>query len=41
MFRDTLKLPVETPENPFVTPVNIETIEDFMNRVGYQGVIDK
>ncbi|GJZ67219.1 retrovirus-related pol polyprotein from transposon TNT 1-94, partial [Tanacetum coccineum] len=32
---------VETPENPFVTPVNIETIEAFMNRVGYQGVIDK
>ncbi|GKC29122.1 hypothetical protein Tco_1036416 [Tanacetum coccineum] len=40
-FKDTLKLPVETPENPFVAPVNIETIEAFMNRVGYQGVIDK
>nr|GEW86835.1 mediator of RNA polymerase II transcription subunit 17 [Tanacetum cinerariifolium] len=32
---------VETPENPFVAPVNIETIEAFMNRVGYQGVVDK
>ncbi|GKA62004.1 hypothetical protein Tco_0761523 [Tanacetum coccineum] len=32
---------VETLENPFVAPVNIETIEDFMNMVGYQGVIDK
>ncbi|GJV61695.1 hypothetical protein Tco_1467795, partial [Tanacetum coccineum] len=41
IFRDILHLPVETPENPFVTPVNIETIEAFMNRVGYQGVIEK
>ncbi|GJY68076.1 retrovirus-related pol polyprotein from transposon TNT 1-94 [Tanacetum coccineum] len=41
MFRDTLHLPVETPENPFVTPVNIQTTEAFMNRVGYQGVVDK
>nr|GEW34135.1 hypothetical protein [Tanacetum cinerariifolium] len=32
---------VETPENQFVTPVNIEIIEAFMNRVGYQGVVDK
>nr|GEW86048.1 hypothetical protein [Tanacetum cinerariifolium] len=30
---------LETPENPL--PVNIETIEVFMNRVGYQGVVDK
>ncbi|GKA47400.1 hypothetical protein Tco_0740283 [Tanacetum coccineum] len=41
MFRDTLKLPVETPENPFVAPANIHTIEKFMNRVCYQGVVDK
>ncbi|GJW11385.1 hypothetical protein Tco_1577212 [Tanacetum coccineum] len=41
MFRDTLQLPVETPENPFVAPANIHTIEAFMNRVGYQGVVDK
>ncbi|GJY66873.1 hypothetical protein Tco_0469111 [Tanacetum coccineum] len=34
-------LQVETPENPFVSPVNIETIEVFMNMVGYQGVVDK
>ncbi|GKE23813.1 hypothetical protein Tco_1435325 [Tanacetum coccineum] len=32
---------VETPENPFVAPANIHTIEAFMNRVGYQGVVDK
>ncbi|GJT29301.1 hypothetical protein Tco_0909576 [Tanacetum coccineum] len=41
MFRNILYLLVETPENPFVAPVNIETIEAFMNRVGYQGVVDK
>ncbi|GJW42532.1 hypothetical protein Tco_0071331 [Tanacetum coccineum] len=41
MFRDILHLPVETPENPFVAPVNIETIEAFMHKVGYQGVVDK
>ncbi|GJY85221.1 hypothetical protein Tco_0499247 [Tanacetum coccineum] len=34
-------LQMETPENPFVAPANIHTIEAFMNRVGYQGVIDK
>ncbi|GJV02912.1 retrovirus-related pol polyprotein from transposon TNT 1-94 [Tanacetum coccineum] len=41
MFRVTLHLPVETPKNPFVAPVNIEIIEAFMNKVGYQGVFDK
>ncbi|GJT73006.1 hypothetical protein Tco_1032292 [Tanacetum coccineum] len=41
MFRDTLHLPVETPENPFVAPANTNTIETFMNRVGYQGLVDK
>nr|GEV39435.1 ribonuclease H-like domain-containing protein [Tanacetum cinerariifolium] len=41
MFRDTLNLPVETSEKLFVTPANIQTIEAFMNIVGYQGVVDK
>ncbi|GKD41339.1 hypothetical protein Tco_1261546 [Tanacetum coccineum] len=41
MFRDILHFQVETLENPFVTLVNIETIEAFMNGVGYQGVVDK
>ncbi|GKC87626.1 hypothetical protein Tco_1148275, partial [Tanacetum coccineum] len=41
MFQDTLHLPVETPDTPFVTPANIYTIEAFRNRVGYQGVVDK
>ncbi|GJU82497.1 hypothetical protein Tco_1284862 [Tanacetum coccineum] len=36
-----LHLPVETPNNPFLAPVNIETIEAFMNKVRYQGVVDK
>ncbi|GKB45883.1 hypothetical protein Tco_0896636 [Tanacetum coccineum] len=29
------------PLNPFVAPANIHTIEAFINRVGYQGVVDK
>ncbi|GKD49802.1 hypothetical protein Tco_1278778, partial [Tanacetum coccineum] len=41
MFHGILHLPVETPENSFVTLVNIETIEAFMNWVGYQGVVEK
>ncbi|GJY80700.1 hypothetical protein Tco_0493451 [Tanacetum coccineum] len=41
MFRDILYLPVETLDNPFVAPANIETIEAFMNKVCYQGVVDK
>nr|GEU98236.1 hypothetical protein [Tanacetum cinerariifolium] len=41
MSRDTIQLPVETPKKPFVAPTNIHTIEAFMNRVGYQGVVDK
>ncbi|GKF38426.1 hypothetical protein Tco_0118487, partial [Tanacetum coccineum] len=41
MFQDTLNLSVETLEKPFVAPVNIEIIKSFMNRVSYQGVVDK
>ncbi|GJW67905.1 hypothetical protein Tco_0122329 [Tanacetum coccineum] len=41
MFRYILHFPVETPKNPFVETVNIETIKTFMNRVGYKGVVDK
>nr|GEY83975.1 hypothetical protein [Tanacetum cinerariifolium] len=40
MFRDTLHLPVETPDNLFIAPVNINVIESFMQKVGYQGVVD-
>ncbi|GKC62562.1 hypothetical protein Tco_1095160 [Tanacetum coccineum] len=35
------KLLVETPDNPFITPVTIRTIESFMQTVGYQGVVNK
>ncbi|GJW12216.1 hypothetical protein Tco_1578043 [Tanacetum coccineum] len=41
MVRDTHHLPVETPYNPFIVPINIEVIESFMQRVVYQGVVDK
>ncbi|GJT56137.1 hypothetical protein Tco_0991191 [Tanacetum coccineum] len=41
VFRAILKLPVETPDNPLVARVTIEIIESFMNKVGYQGVVDK
>ncbi|GJW03498.1 hypothetical protein Tco_1562354 [Tanacetum coccineum] len=40
-WRTVSKVPMETPKNPIVTPVNIEAIKAFMNRVGYQGVVDK
>ncbi|GJZ79777.1 hypothetical protein Tco_0644614, partial [Tanacetum coccineum] len=41
MFRDTPHLPAETPYTLFFASANIHTIEAFMNRVGYQGVVDK
>ncbi|GJT01057.1 integrase, catalytic region, zinc finger, CCHC-type containing protein [Tanacetum coccineum] len=41
MFRSTLQLPVETPENPFIAPKTIRVIEPFMQKVGYQCVVDK
>ncbi|GJW49368.1 hypothetical protein Tco_0090719 [Tanacetum coccineum] len=41
MFHNTLHLPVKTLDNPFVAPVNIEIIESFMQRFGYQGVVNK
>ncbi|GKB47041.1 hypothetical protein Tco_0897794 [Tanacetum coccineum] len=41
MFRDILHLLLETPDNPFVTSVDIGTIKGFMNKVGYQGMVDK
>nr|GEV70761.1 hypothetical protein [Tanacetum cinerariifolium] len=41
MFHDTLHFPVETPDNPFIAPVNIKVIKSFMQTVGYQGVINK
>ncbi|GKC52910.1 hypothetical protein Tco_1075655 [Tanacetum coccineum] len=40
-FRATLKLPVETPENPFIAPATLEFIQPFMKIIGYQGDVDK
>nr|GEX44204.1 hypothetical protein [Tanacetum cinerariifolium] len=37
----TANFPVDTPKNPFIAQVNIETIEVFMNKVCYQGVVEK
>nr|GEW94133.1 putative reverse transcriptase domain-containing protein [Tanacetum cinerariifolium] len=41
MFHDTLYFLVETLGNPFITPINIKVIETFIQKVGYQGVVDK
>nr|GEU35423.1 hypothetical protein [Tanacetum cinerariifolium] len=41
IFRDTLKLPVEPPENPFIAPATMEFIQPFTQIVGYQGIVDK
>ncbi|GJY17483.1 retrovirus-related pol polyprotein from transposon TNT 1-94 [Tanacetum coccineum] len=32
MFRDTLHSPMETPDNPFIAPVNIKTMFNVFNR---------
>ncbi|GJU95092.1 hypothetical protein Tco_1319848 [Tanacetum coccineum] len=40
-WRTVSKVPIETPDNPFVVPVYIETIKVFLNKFGYQGVVDK
>ncbi|GJY33298.1 hypothetical protein Tco_0417767 [Tanacetum coccineum] len=41
IFCDTIQLLVETTDNLFVAPINIEIIKSFMHTVGYQGVVDK
>ncbi|GKD18909.1 hypothetical protein Tco_1208067, partial [Tanacetum coccineum] len=41
MFRSSLKLRVETLENPFIAPANLEFIQPFMKIIGYQGDVDK
>ncbi|GKC45104.1 hypothetical protein Tco_1062826, partial [Tanacetum coccineum] len=41
MFRVTLKLPVETPEQSFIPPATVEYIQPFLKIVGYQGFVDK
>ncbi|GKA62891.1 hypothetical protein Tco_0762410 [Tanacetum coccineum] len=41
MFRDTLQLPVETLENPFIVPADLKYIPRFLKIVGYEGIVDK
>nr|GEW79452.1 hypothetical protein [Tanacetum cinerariifolium] len=41
IFRSTLKLPVETLENPFIAPATLEYIQPFMKIIGYQRDADK
>ncbi|GKD30647.1 hypothetical protein Tco_1241425, partial [Tanacetum coccineum] len=41
MFRSTLKLLVETPENPFVALANMKFIQPLLKIVRYQGDADK
>ncbi|GKE68423.1 hypothetical protein Tco_1526495 [Tanacetum coccineum] len=41
MFRTTLKLPVETPEQPFIPPADFNYIKPFLRILGYQGSLKK
>ncbi|GJS06861.1 hypothetical protein Tco_0363657 [Tanacetum coccineum] len=41
MFCATLKLPVETPEKPFIALETLQYIQPFLKIVGYQGIVDK
>ncbi|GJX51585.1 hypothetical protein Tco_0278430 [Tanacetum coccineum] len=35
------RIPVETPEQPFIEPGNLKFIQSFLKIVGYQGLVDK
>ncbi|GJS63760.1 hypothetical protein Tco_0678324 [Tanacetum coccineum] len=41
MFCSTLKIPVETPEQPFIPPATLKFIQPFLKIVGYQGLVNK
>ncbi|GJW93463.1 putative reverse transcriptase domain-containing protein [Tanacetum coccineum] len=41
MFCATLKLPVETPNHPFIAPATLNYIKPFLKILGYQGNVDK
>nr|GEX98077.1 copia protein [Tanacetum cinerariifolium] len=41
MFRDTLKLPVEIPDNLFTQQADLKFIQRFLKIVGYEGIVDK
>ncbi|GJV36912.1 hypothetical protein Tco_1409389 [Tanacetum coccineum] len=41
MFRATLKLPVETPKQPFIPPADFDYIQPFLKILGYQGPLER
>ncbi|GKG17897.1 hypothetical protein Tco_0372195, partial [Tanacetum coccineum] len=41
MFRATLKLLVETPEQPFIPPADFDYIQPFLKILGYQGPLER
>ncbi|GJV50041.1 hypothetical protein Tco_1440253 [Tanacetum coccineum] len=41
IFHATLKLPMETPEQPFIPPASLKYIQSFLKIVGYKGLVDK
>ncbi|GJS96905.1 hypothetical protein Tco_0803873 [Tanacetum coccineum] len=41
MFRATLKLPAETPEQPFIPPADFDYIRPFLKILGYQGPLSR
>ncbi|GJU37779.1 hypothetical protein Tco_1186133 [Tanacetum coccineum] len=40
MFRSTLQLPVENPDNPFIEPSYLKFIQRFLKIVGYEGIVN-
>nr|GEZ69690.1 hypothetical protein [Tanacetum cinerariifolium] len=41
MFCTSLKLPVETPEQPFIPPADFDYIQPFLKIIGYQGPLQR
>nr|GEU50783.1 hypothetical protein [Tanacetum cinerariifolium]GEU52819.1 hypothetical protein [Tanacetum cinerariifolium] len=41
MFCDTLQLPVETLDHPFIKTADLKFIQRFLKIVGYKGIVDK
>nr|GEV94867.1 hypothetical protein [Tanacetum cinerariifolium] len=41
MFRATLKLLVETPDNLFIKPTDLKFIQRFLKIIAYEGIVDK
>ncbi|GJX85180.1 hypothetical protein Tco_0335954 [Tanacetum coccineum] len=41
MFHHTLKLLVETLNNPFIEPTDLKFLQRFLKIVGYEGIVDK